>query len=174
MKLKESSLIRPAQMADLPAITEIYNEAILTTTATFDTETKNAAYMKTWFAAHDARHPVLVAEVAEQVVGWASLSKWSDRLAYADTAEASVYVHSTRRGRGLGRQLLEALSTEGQRVGLHTLIARIETGNQASLALAQAVGFESIGIMREVGRKFGRLLDIHLLQKIYREDSVIV
>lgn len=160
-------MVRPAQPADIPAITAIYNEAILTTVATFDTEPKSEAERAAWLAAHGARHPVLVAEVEGQVVGWASLSKWSDRLAYADTAEISLYVHSTQRGRGIGKRLVEALVIEGQKAGLHTLIARIVAGNQVSVRLHEAAGFEHIGVMREVGRKFGQLLDIHLMQKIY-------
>lgn len=102
-----------------------------------------------------------------QVAGWASLSKWSDRLAYADTAEISLYVHSTQRGRGIGRRLVEAIVLEGQKADLHTLIARIAAGNQISVRLHEAAGFEHIGVMRQVGRKFGQLLDIHLMQKIY-------
>ena len=71
--------VRTATVADVPAITEIYNEAILTTDATFDSETKSAASQEIWFKAHDARHPILVAERDGKVVGWASLSPWSDR-----------------------------------------------------------------------------------------------
>lgn len=139
----------------------------MTTVATFDTEPKSEADRAAWFDAHDSRHPVLVAEVEGQVVGWASLSKWSDRLAYADTAEISLYVHSAQRGRGIGRRLVETIVIEGQKAGLHTLIARIAAGNEVSVRLHKGAGFEHIGVMREVGRKFGQLLDIHLMQKIY-------
>lgn len=155
-------------MADIPAITAIYNEAVLTTVATFDTEPKSETDRAAWFAVHDSRHPVLVAEVEGQVVGWASLSKWSERLAYADTAEISLYVQSSQRGRGIGKCLVEALVAEGEKAGLHTLIARIGAGNQVSVRLHQAAGFEHIGVMREVGRKFDQLLDVHLMQKIYK------
>lgn len=161
-------LIRPATLDDLKAITAIYNEAILTTVATFDIEPKSEAERAGWLNAHDGRHPVLVAEIERQVVGWASLSKWSDRLAYADTAEISLYIHSSRRGQGIGKQLIAAIVAEGEKAGLHTLIARIAAGNEASVRLHLAAGFERIGVMREVGRKFGQLLDIHLMQKIYR------
>jgi L-amino acid N-acyltransferase YncA len=159
--------IRPATTDDIPAITEIYNQAVLTTTATFDTETRRLAEQQTWFTNHDARHPVVVAELDGAVVGWASLSQWSDRRAYADTAEISVYVSEAFRGRGVGRRLLEAIVQEGQRVGLHTVIARIADGNAVSVHLHRSVGFEPIGVMKEVGRKFGKLLDVHLMQKIY-------
>jgi phosphinothricin acetyltransferase len=112
----------------------------------------------------------LAAEWNGLVVGWASLSKWSDRLAYAGTAEISLYVQSTYRGQGVGKGLITAIVAEGEKAGLHTLIARIVAGNQASICLHQAAGFEHIGVMRQVGRKFGRLLDVYLMQKIYHEE----
>ena len=90
--------IRKAAIADLEAIREIYNEAILTTTATFDTEPKSADERLQWFQSHDERHPILVAVVDGKVVGWASLTPWSDRAAYDDTAETSFYVKSEFRG----------------------------------------------------------------------------
>ena len=80
--LTDSSVtIRRAEIADAPRIAEIYNEAILTTTATFDTEVKSVAEREQWLASHDERHPVLVAVVEGTVVGWASLTRWSDRRA---------------------------------------------------------------------------------------------
>lgn len=159
--------VRPATLADLKAITAIYNEAILTTVATFDTEPKTEAEREVWFAAHDAAHPILVAEVDGEVVGWASLSKWSERPAYADTGEISLYVRETHRGQGIGKHLIEAMVVAGKKADLHTIVARIVAGNQASIRLHQAVGFEHIGVMRQVGRKFGQLLDVYLMQKIY-------
>ena len=159
--------IRPAKLDDLKAITEIYNEAILTTHATFDTEPKTDAGQRVWFANHGPRNPILVTELDGVVVGWASLSEWSDRCAYSDTAEISLYVKQESRSLGIGRRLLEAIIREGEKVGLHTVIARIVEGNQASIHLHENVGFEHIGVMREVGQKFGKLLDVYLMQKIY-------
>src|SRR5581483_5967832 len=92
--------IRRATVADAAAIADIYNEAILTTTATFDTETKSEAERAQWLQSHDERHPVLVALLDGKVVCWASLTRWSERRAYDDTAETSFYVHSAFRGRG--------------------------------------------------------------------------
>ena len=160
-------LIRPAARSDLPAITAIYNDAILRTTATFDTEPKTDAEQATWFERHGDRHPILVGVSDGRVVGWASLSQWSDRCAYAETAEVSVYVHAEQRGRGIGSRLMTALDAEAQRCGLHTLIARIVQDNQASLRLCEAIGFRHVGVMKEVGFKAGRRLDVHLLQKVY-------
>jgi len=159
--------IRPANSDDLTAITEIYNEAVLTTDATFDNEPKTLTEQKVWFSAHDSRHPILVAELDKVVVGWASLSEWSGRCAYADTAEISIYVKQEYRNQGVGKKLMSAIMREGQRVGLHTVIARITEGNQVSISLHEAAGFENIGIMREVGRKFNKLLDVRLMQRIY-------
>lgn len=159
--------VRPAELDDLSAITEIYNEAILTTTATFDAEPKTEAEQRPWFTSHGPRNPVLVVELDGVVVGWASLSEWSDRCAYSGTAEISLYVKQEFRGRGIGRKLFEAIIQEGDKVGLHTVIARIAVGNNESIHLHESVGFEHIGIMREVGRKFGKLLDVCLMQKIY-------
>ena len=163
--------VRPAKIDDLDAITEIYNEAILTTDATFDIEPKTEAEQRVWFASHGPKNPVLVAELDGFVVGWASLSEWSDRCAYAGTAELSFYVKEEFRSRGIGKRLLEDIIQEGERVGLHTVIARIATGNNQSIHLHERVGFEHIGVMREVGQKFGRLLDVCLMQKIYPPKS---
>ena len=161
--------IRSATLQDLGAITEIYNDAILKTVATFDTETKTEAEQQRWFEGHGSRYPILVAEEDNLIVGWASLSQWSDRCAYSDTAEASLYVREEYRGRGIGRKLNEAIIKAGRKAGLHTLIGRIAAGNDVSLRLAESAGFRHIGVMRECGRKFGRLLDVHLVQYIYED-----
>jgi phosphinothricin acetyltransferase len=160
--------IRQAELRDVPAITDIYNEAILTTVATFDTDVKSVATQEEWFRAHGARHPILVADVDERVVGWASLTEWSDRCAYSETAEASFYVHSRFRHQGIGRKLLKGIIEEARRVKLHSLLGRIAEGSEESMHLSLSVGFVHVGTMKEVGRKFGRLLDVHLFQLILR------
>ena len=164
-------IIRPAKPDDLVAITDIYNEAILTTDATFDTETKTTGSQKEWFDGHDARNPILVAVSDNQVIGWASLSKWSDRCAYSDTAEISVYVKDGYREQGTGGQLIEKIVQAGEEAGLHTVISRITAGNDESIHLHEKFGFEHIGVMKEVGKKSGRLLDVLLMQKIYADKS---
>jgi L-amino acid N-acyltransferase len=164
--MAENIQIRPAQAEDLIPITEIYNEAILTTTATFDTEPKTPSERQAWFQAHDAKHPILVAVLDGKVVGWASLSSWSDRRAYDGTAETSFYVGSKYRGQGVGRTLKAAIIDEAKRLGLHTLIARVAEGSEESMHLNESFGFVRVGTMREVGRKFGKLLDVHILQKM--------
>lgn len=162
-------VIRKASVADAAAIAQIYNEAILTTTATFDTETKSIEERVQWLQCHDERHPVLVATLDDDVVGWASLSRWSDRCAYQDTAETSFYVHSTHRGRGIGRKLKRAIIQEARQLGFHTLIARVAEGSNESLHLNESEGFVLVGTLKEVGRKFGKLLSVHIFQKMLHE-----
>lgn len=164
-------IIRHAKISDLPEIVEIYNEAVLTTTATFDTEIKEIAERQQWFASHDERHPILVAELDGRVVGWSSLSSWSDRCAYADTAETTFYVASECRGQGIGRQLKAATIEIARHLGFHTLIARVAQESAESLHLNESFGFHKVGTLREVGRKFGRLLDVHILQKMLQADD---
>jgi phosphinothricin acetyltransferase len=164
--MKPTVAVRRAGPADLAAITDIYNEAILTTTATFDTEPKSAADRLQWFQAHDERHPLLVAVVEGKVIGWSSLSRWSERCAYDGTAETSFYVKSGFRGQGIGRQLKEAIVQEARRLGFHSLIAQVAQGSEESLHLNESFGFVHVGTLKEVGRKFGKMLDVHILQKI--------
>lgn len=157
-------IIRQAAASDVDSITEIYNEAILTTTATFDLEPKTHAERMQWFQSHGDRHPILVAELESHVVGWACLNQWSPRAAYADTAETSFYVKEEHRGNGIGRQLKAAIIEEARRLGFHTLIAGAAEGSDASLHLNKSFGFEVVGTFREVGRKFGKVLDVTYLQ----------
>lgn len=160
-------ILRRAEIEDLSCIRQIYNEAVQTTVATFDTEPKTLEEQRAWFENHGPRYPIFVAEADGVISGWASLSKWSERRAYSDTAEISLYVKEEFRGRRIGKKLLEAILEEGERVGLHTVIARIAGENRVSIHLHESLGFEHIGVMREVGRKFGKLLDVNLMQKIY-------
>lgn len=160
----EAIRIRRAEKRDLGAITEIYNEAILTTTATFDTEMQSAEQREAWYDEHGERYPVLVAEWNGAITGWACLSRWSDRPAYDVTAETSFYVKAEYRGRGIGRRLKQATIEEARRLGLHSLIARVAEGSEASVHLNQEAGFRHVGTLKEVGCKFGRLLDVHILQ----------
>lgn len=158
--------VREATLQDIDSITHIYNDAVTGTSATFDTEPKNLQEQSEWFIGHSDRHKILVAEVDLEVLGWASLSKWSDRCAYSDTAECSLYIDKKHRNRGIGRQLMNALLKSSRESGFHTLIARVVEGNDASIHLCESLGFHQIGVMREVGHKFGRLLDVVLLQII--------
>ena len=147
-------MIRRAESSDLKAITDIYNDAIRTTTATFDMQPKTREEQAAWFTKHGPQHPILVAEVEGVVAGWASLSPWSDRCAYNATAETSFYVGPDYRGCGVGRQLKSAIIDAARQLGYHTLIARAAEGSAASMHLNEAFGFRHVGVLKEVGRKF--------------------
>lgn len=162
---RSSLVVRPATLRDQAAILSIYNDAVRTTTATFDTKPRTRAEQRDWFAHHDARHPVVVAERAGDVVGWASLSPWSERCAYEGTAEISVYVGPSWRGHGVGRSLVQAILAEAARHEFHTLLARVAVGNPISRRLHVSAGFSTVGVMHEVGYKFNRFLDVELLER---------
>ena len=164
--------VRPATLDDVAAITDIYNEAILTTTATFDIEPRTIDERTDWFTRYPERFAVLVAELEGRVVGWTSLRPWSERAGYNDTAETALYVHSDFRSRGIGRRLKLDLIEEAKRQGFHALIVRVTTDSSASIKLNQAAGFTLVGTLKEVGRKFDRLLDVHIMQKILDAPSV--
>jgi L-amino acid N-acyltransferase YncA len=159
--------IRSAVDSDAADIARIYNQAVQNTTATFDTEVQSVAARLAWLRAHnDPRHPVLVAEVDGEVVGWASLSSWSDRCAYAASVEASAYVDEAHQGGGLGRALSAAVLEAGREAGVHAVLGRICTENVASIAMSKKLGFTEVGVLHEVGFKFGRWLDVMMLEKL--------
>jgi phosphinothricin acetyltransferase len=94
------------------------------------------------------------------------LSTWSDRPAYGDTGETSFYVKSEYRGKGIGSTLLQALIQEAQQLHYHTLIARIAGESDVSLHVHEKFNFIQVGILKEVGQKFGKRLDVHIMQKM--------
>ena len=158
--------IRPARPEDAPAITDIYNEAILNTSATFDTEPKSTTDRLVWMTRRSPRFPVLVAEEAGQVVGWGALNPWSERGGYAWTAENSIYIHADWRRKGVGQRLLAALVDEAKRHGFHVLIARIAAESEGSMRLHEKQGYRLEGTLREIGFKFGRYHDVRYLQLV--------
>lgn len=156
--------IRPATADDLDAIFEIYEAEVLHGVATFDTEPYSPEQRLAWLDAHaEPIHPAIVADELGVVVGWASLSRFSARCAYDRTAEVSVYVHKEHRGKGVGKALLMELVRLGREAGLGVLLARIAAEQVPSLGLHLALGFQHVGTMRRVGMKFGRVLDVELL-----------
>ncbi|GAB4277524.1 MAG: L-methionine sulfoximine/L-methionine sulfone acetyltransferase [Coriobacteriia bacterium] len=163
--------IRAAEMGDASAIAEIYNHYVLETTATFDMTPKSPQEHAAWIAKRDAAYPVLVAETGERVVAWGALSAWAQREAWRHTVEVSVYVELHWRGKGIGRALLEELLKRAASAGHHAVISQIVSENEASLRLARSMGFEQVGTLREVGRKFDRWLDVILMEKILPEDG---
>ena len=157
-------LIRSATEEDAEAIRAIYNVEVLGSTVTFDLVPRTAEEQAEWMAAHAGVYPVIVAEDEGKVVGFASLSAYRPRPAYSTTAEDSIYVAETHRAQGLGHELLTELIERGRTHGFHSIMGRIVGDHEASIALHRSCGFEMVGIEREVGRKFGKWLDVALMQ----------
>ena len=157
--------IRPATNTDVPAILDIYNEAVLNTTASYDYEPSTLEVRAAWFAAHAKAHlPVFVAEEAGRVVGWSSLSEFRSRIGYRYTVEDSVYVAPDSRGCGIGKQLLAPLIDAGRAQGFRAVLAVIDAENDASIRLHTRFGFEQVGLLKQVGYKFDRWLDTVYLE----------
>ena len=163
--------LRPARETDAQAIAAIYAWHVANGTATFDTAAPDAAAWAEKIADFAARgFPFLVAEREGAVVAYAYAARFRDRAAYAHTCEDSIYVaHEARRG-GLGSVLLPALIDAARAAGFQQMIAVIGGGEPASVALHARCGFAHAGRMRNVGKKFGRLLDTVYMQRDLRED----
>jgi phosphinothricin acetyltransferase len=146
---------------DWPAVHAIYGEGIASGDATFETETPS---WEDWDAAHLREHR-LVARRGEEIVGWAAVVPVSGRCVYAGVAEHSVYVAAIARGRGVGRQLLEALIASTELVGIWTLQSGIFPENVVSLRLHQACGFRVVGTRERIGHHHGRWRDVILVER---------
>ena len=162
--------IRAATEQDLAGIFAIYDHEVLSGICTFETTVKSPEERIEWFARHGpARYPLLVAEEGGAISGWAGLSAWSPRQAYVRTAENSVYVASSARGRGTGR-LLQELLAAAQETPVKVLVGRIVQPNVPSVRLHESLGFKPVGVMRRVGEKFGKLLDV-LIMDVHLDET---
>jgi L-amino acid N-acyltransferase YncA len=162
------TIVRPATPADLPGILEIYNHAVLNTTASYDYEPRTLDHRTQWFAERQRdNYPILVAvDATGRVAGWSALNPYHARVGYRFTSENSVYVAEDRRGKGIGRALLGPLIEAGRARGLHAILAVIDADNEASVRLHAAFGFEKVGLFKQVGFKFGRWLDVVYMEKL--------
>ena len=164
-------LLRPASVDDAAALAEMYNHEVEHTTATFDLVPRTLDDQRAWIEARSGAFAAVVAEIDGQVVGFAALSPYKERAAYRTSVENSVYVRRDRHGEGIGRVLMEHLLDVATASGFHTVLARIEASGTASRRLHTACGFQLVGIEREIGRKFGRWLDVALMQCVLHERS---
>jgi len=163
-------VLRPAVVADATAIRTIYNVEVTGQTSTFDLVPRTLEDQERWIAKRSGAFSAIVAvdtaEDEQPVVGFASLSPYKDRAAYNTTVEDSIYVDRRFGGRGVGTLLLSRLVDTARESGFHSIIARIEASGSASRALHAKCGFELVGIERQVGRKFGRWLDVAVMQRM--------
>ena len=163
--------IRPAEQDDLQACLNIHNHYVAHSVATFDTEPMVGAAGQRWYENHQhPAHPLLVAEDQGRVLGYGCLSRWSQKKGYDTTAEVSVFISHDQQRRGAGAALLQALLVAAQRGGLRNLLARIEAENHASIRLFTAAGFRSVGVMHDAGFKFGRWLDVEIMERLIESD----
>ena len=156
--------IRDATADDADAIQRIYNREVLEDANTFDVETRSIEQQRQWLADRSVGHVVLVADLDGTVAAFASLSSFRARAAYRPTVENSIYVAPEYQRRGIGRLLLAELIERARLHGFHSVIARIAGSNDGSVALHAGLGFEIVGVEREVGRKFGRWIDLTEMQ----------
>ena len=158
--------IRDATGADVDAICAIHNQGIADRIATLDTTLRVPADTRAWLRVRGARHPVLVAELDGAVIGWASLNRFNPRPAYDFVADFSVYIERARRGRGIGRQLLDRLIDLARAQGYHKMVLAAMAFNDAGLALYTRTGFTRVGVYREQGQLDGRWVDVVIMEKL--------
>ncbi len=160
-------IIRKATKADLPAILDITNEAILHTTAIYDYDTRSMAAQEAWWADKEATGmPVIVAELDGKTIGFGSYGRFRPKEGYKFCVEHSIYLDTSARGQGIGSMLLRELIVLATKQGLHTMIAGIDADNEGSIAFHKKYGFVEVGRMPQVGFKFNRWLDLVFLQKM--------
>ena len=168
-----SIAIRDAVDADLPAILEIHNEAVLNTTANWYEEPSSLEDRQKWMDSRRAGdYPVLTATLEDgTVVGFASYGHWRPKNAYRHTVESSVYVHIDHHRRGVAKALMNELLACAKRQRRRVMVAYIESSNANSIALHTRVGFAVVGVLPGVGVKFGRVLDLTIMQLSLPEPS---
>jgi phosphinothricin acetyltransferase len=156
--------LRPAGVADAGAINEIYNHYVVNSTCTFQTEPSTDEERRTWIEARGPEHPVIVAQEGPVIVGWGALSAFHPRQAYSPTVADAVYVRDAERYRGIGTTILARLVELAREQAHHTIVARISADEEPSRRLHSRFGFREVGRLVEVGRKFGRWLDVVYVQ----------
>lgn len=160
-------IVRRGSVDDLPRLTEIYNHYIEHTPATFDIELITVEQRRPWFDQHaeSGRHQLLVAEEEGRVLGYADTHQFRQKAAYDTSVESTVYLAHEATGRGIGTLLYTKLFDAISDVGLRMALAGVTLPNEASIALHERFGFTPIGVMHDVGYKFGRFWDVGWFEK---------
>lgn len=156
--------IRPAEPGDAAAIAAIWNAEIRDGISTFNSQEKSLAEVEALI--DKRRGACLVAEEAGAVLGFATYDQFRGGIGYARTMEHTVYLSADARGKGVGRTLMATLEQGAREAGVHSLIAGVGGENAAGVAFHEALGYREVGRLPEVGFKFGRSMDLVLLQKI--------
>lgn len=162
-----AELIRKAEITDIPYIREIYNDAVLNTTATFDLEPRTMEEMEKWFHRHTGKHIILIYEDQGIPVAYASFSTYRERPAFDASVEFSIYVHKDFQKQGIGRELTsEMLQIAKDDSRIHNIISLITSENETSIKMHKAFGFSFCGRIEDAGFKFGRYLHLDAYQLI--------
>ncbi|MCG8582197.1 MAG: N-acetyltransferase family protein, partial [Bacteroidales bacterium] len=160
LKTKISSMIRPVKATDADCIAGIYNHYIDSSIATFELDLIDENEMLNRIKKINAKYPFIVFEESNQILGYAYASQWKLRKAYMKTVESSVYLHPEAHGKGIGTKLYSHLIGELNSMDIHAVIGGISLPNDASVRLHEKMGFQKIGQFKEVGRKFGKWIDV--------------
>lgn len=158
--------MRLATIDDAETIRQIYNVEVETNTVNFDLRPRSSEEQRTWLIDRSGAHAVIVADAGGGLAGFASLSPYRPRPAYNTSVENSIYIARDHQGAGVGSLLLDELTRLSDQHGFHAMFARIVGNHEASINLHRKHGFELVGVEREVGRKFGRWLDVALMQRL--------
>ncbi len=159
--------VRPATESDLVQILAIYNDVIINTTAVYDYEPHTLEMRQAWFNTKKEQGlPVFVAEQAGEILGLSSIGPFRNWAAYKYSVENSIYVSASARGKGIGKLLMPPIIEVAKELGMHTIIAGIDAGNEASIQLHRHFGFEEVAYFKQVGWKFDRWLDLKFLQLV--------
>ncbi len=159
-------LVRPATEGDAAAVARIYDREVRTGTATFDLEPRTIEVWLDRIASTRPGDHVLVAEGDGEVVGYASSSAYRPKAGYRHTRETTIYLSPSAQGRGVGRRMYDDLLGRLAEDDVHAVLAAVALPNDASVALHRSCGFGEVGVMREVGRKFGTWIDVLWLQRL--------
>ena len=163
-------LFRHATPSDAEAIRAIYNYEVEHETATFDLVPRTLEDQLAWQEAREGAFCVYVAELAGEVVGFGALSPYKERAAYRTSVEDSIYIRRDLGRQGIGRILLAHLLKTATDSGFHAVMARITTLSEGSIALHAALGFQLVGVERQIGRKFNKWLDVAVMQCLLHEN----
>jgi phosphinothricin acetyltransferase len=164
--------VHDATLEDLPGILAIYNEVIANSTAVYSEAPVTLDDRVAWFADKQRLgYPVLVTRDAAGVTGFASFGDFRAWPCYRQTAELSVHIRADQRGQGIGRMLVEAIIARAAAAGKHVLVAGIDADNAVSIHLHERLGFVQVGHFKQVGRKFGRWLDLVFMQRVLDEAT---
>lgn len=162
-----SIFIRPAEEKDLQGILEIYNDAILNTTAIYNYKPYTKAEIEHWFADKKRdNHPVFVTEIDNKIAGFVTYGPFRVRPAYKYSIEHSVYVHPDFRKRGIAKKLLAMIIEVARENNYHAIVAGIDADNKVSIELHKQFHFVEVGHIKQVGYKFNRWLDLTFMELV--------